>query len=109
MYLVIKGRTEPVQSILLESDCSQWQIGRDSSCDILLSSSQVSRRHAKLFREGEDFFLEDCGSTLGTYVDNVKITRRENSGCPSAISTRLPSCRRLRAATPCTAVSRKLR
>ena len=77
MYLVIKGRTEPVQNIALETDRSQWLIGRDSSCDIILNSSQVSRRHAKLFREENNYFLEDCGSTLGTYIGNAKITCRE--------------------------------
>ncbi len=77
MYLVIKGRTEPVQNIALEPDRSQWLIGRDSSCDIILNSSQVSRRHAKLFREENNYFLEDCGSTLGTYIGNAKITCRE--------------------------------
>jgi len=77
MYLVVKGRTEPVKNIALEADHTQWLIGRDSSCDILLNSSQVSRRHAKLFCEGESYFIEDCGSTLGTYIGNAKISSRE--------------------------------
>jgi predicted component of type VI protein secretion system len=44
-------------------------IGRMSSCDVVLADSNVSRRHAELRREGEDWIVEDLGSTNGTLVD----------------------------------------
>jgi pSer/pThr/pTyr-binding forkhead associated (FHA) protein len=35
----------------------------------------VSRRHAKISVEGGDIFLEDLGSTNGSFVNGEKITR----------------------------------
>ena len=43
MYLVIKGRNEAVKNVQLDADRNTWLIGRESSCDIVLSSSQISR------------------------------------------------------------------
>ena len=78
MYLVIKGRNEAVRNIQLDADRNTWLIGRESSCDIVLNSSQISRRHAKIICENNQFYIEDCGSALGTFIGNVKISTREN-------------------------------
>ena len=77
MYLIIKGRNEAVQTVQLDTDRNTWLIGRESSCDIVLSSSQISRRHAKLICENDQFYIEDCGSALGTFIGNAKINDRE--------------------------------
>ena len=77
MYLVIKGRNEAVKNIQLDADRNVWLLGRESSCDIVLNSSQVSRRHAKLICEGNQFYIEDCGSAIGTFIGNAKINDRE--------------------------------
>jgi len=50
-------------------------IGRDDDCRIYLPLANVSRRHARIFPRGEEVILEDIGSTNGTYVNGVKITR----------------------------------
>ncbi|MBO5793265.1 MAG: Flp pilus assembly complex ATPase component TadA [Lentisphaeria bacterium] len=78
MYLVIKGRTEPVRNLQLEAGRDLWLIGREPSCDVILSASQVSRRHARLIFDGGQFFIEDCGSALGTVIGNVQISARES-------------------------------
>jgi pSer/pThr/pTyr-binding forkhead associated (FHA) protein len=44
-------------------------IGRLPSSDITLQGdSLISRRHARLFRQKNDYFVEDLGSSNGTYV-----------------------------------------
>ena len=43
------------------------------SCDIVLSHSTVSRRHARLLLAGGELQVEDLGSTNGTSVDGVPI------------------------------------
>lgn len=49
-------------------------IGRGESNQINLSASFASQRHARIiFREGS-YFLEDLGSTNGTYIHGVRIT-----------------------------------
>ena len=49
--------------------------GRHSSCSILLLLTNVSRQHAEVSRVGEDYVLKDLGSTNGTFVNNVKVSR----------------------------------
>ena len=48
-------------------------IGRDSDCDIVLDSSEVSRRHARLNVSGVDASIEDLGSTNGITVAGRKV------------------------------------
>ena len=50
-------------------------IGRSSELDMVLVEDMVSRRHAKISVEGGDIFLEDLGSTNGSFVNGEKITR----------------------------------
>jgi hypothetical protein len=49
-------------------------IGRLSTSDVVLSDSNVSRRHAELRRDGGRWVLVDLGSTNGTVV-NGKLAR----------------------------------
>jgi hypothetical protein len=55
-------------------------IGRMSSCDVVLADSNVSRRHAELRREGDEWIIEDLGSTNGTLVDGKLAKQHSLSG-----------------------------
>jgi DNA-binding winged helix-turn-helix (wHTH) protein len=48
-------------------------VGRSPDCHIVLNEPTVSRRHAVVVIKGEKVFLEDRGSTNGTYVNSRKI------------------------------------
>jgi two-component system, cell cycle response regulator len=50
-------------------------LGRGSDCDIQVDRDSVSRRHARVFRAGEQWLVEDLGSTNGTYVNDVPVTK----------------------------------
>ena len=50
-------------------------IGRSSELDMVLVEDMVSRRHAKIAVESGDIFLEDLGSTNGSFVNGEKVTR----------------------------------
>ncbi len=52
-------------------------VGRDPSCDVVLSDPTVSRRHLRLFWQGERLFVEDLGSSGGTFVDGEPVQRSE--------------------------------
>ena len=52
-------------------------IGRSSEVEVSLSDfPAVSRRHARITRDGEDTFVEDLGSRNGTFLNSVKINGR---------------------------------
>ncbi|MBL7163115.1 MAG: FHA domain-containing protein [Anaerolineales bacterium] len=49
-------------------------IGRGDDCDLTLEHQEISRRHARLSRVGEEILLTDLGSSNGTYVDGQPLT-----------------------------------
>ncbi len=61
-------------------DGQQWVItdtlviGRDASCDVVIPDRQVSRRHAKITKNGAVVMLEDLGSKNGTYLNGQPLT-----------------------------------
>jgi pSer/pThr/pTyr-binding forkhead associated (FHA) protein len=50
-------------------------IGRGSDCQIKLDDDYSSTRHARLFLSDGQWWVEDLGSTNGTYLDGQRITR----------------------------------
>ena len=48
-------------------------LGRSSDNDIVVDYSAVSGRHAKIVRIGENYFIEDLGSSNGTFINGKKI------------------------------------
>lgn len=52
---------------------SEVIIGRDSHCDIMIESRQVSRQHARIFPQEEHFYIQDLQSKNGTIVDHIQL------------------------------------
>ncbi len=48
-------------------------VGRDPTCDIVLSDGSVSRRHARIERRGPQWFVVDQGSANGTFLDSQRV------------------------------------
>ncbi len=48
-------------------------IGRRPDSAVFLDDITVSRDHALLIRRGDDWYLDDCGSLNGTYVNRERI------------------------------------
>ena len=53
----------------------QILIGRSSDLDMVLVEDMVSRKHARIAMQGEQIWIEDLGSTNGTFVNGEKIKR----------------------------------
>lgn len=48
-------------------------IGRAVECDVVIASKSVSREHTRLRREGRRWFVDDLGSTNGTYLNGERV------------------------------------
>jgi len=55
-------------------------LGRHPECHVVLDVAAVSRQHARIVRENNQFLLEDLGSRNGTYLNGERITGRQPLG-----------------------------
>jgi len=77
-------RTEGVLTVLcgMEAgslftlDAPRILIGRSGEAQIQLDDRGLSRRHACIAREGDEYWLEDLGSTNGTRLDGMAVSGR---------------------------------
>jgi pSer/pThr/pTyr-binding forkhead associated (FHA) protein len=70
--LVIRsGGGRAGESFPLDGD--RLTVGRRPDSDIFLDDITVSRDHAVLVRRGADYYIDDCGSLNGTYVNRQRI------------------------------------
>jgi Protein of unknown function (DUF3662)/FHA domain len=72
--LVLVQGGQPIRTWPLAA--AELTIGRAEQSDIPLADPGVSRNHARVVREGDDFIVEDLRSTNGTEVNGQPIRRR---------------------------------
>ena len=68
---VIDERGGKAQTYRLDGNV---QIGRGDACDVRLSDTYVSSSHARIYRRDDGWFVEDLGSTNGTYLNQRRLT-----------------------------------
>lgn len=54
---------------------SPLKIGRSLENGICIQEPTISRRHAEITTDNDEFFLVDLSSTAGTYVNNQRIKK----------------------------------
>lgn len=57
-------------------DKGEIVLGRLPECDIVLDSNMVSRKHARVFRQGSDYYIEDLGSGNGTTLNGERLAAK---------------------------------
>lgn len=58
------------------------KLGRSATCDVRLDDTYASQLHARIFRQDGQVFVEDSGSTNGTYLTRRGTQHREKVGGP---------------------------
>lgn len=71
--LILKFANEVIDHIELRQ--GDMKIGRRPGTDIQIDNLAVSGEHANLFTIGEDTFVQDLGSTNGTFVNNKQVSK----------------------------------
>ena len=67
-------RRGPTPGLILELSKSDMTIGRDLSNDFVINDVEVSRKHLRLTQRGEQVWVEDLGSTNGTFVNGQRLS-----------------------------------
>ncbi len=72
-------RVTPVKGPSFDHDVDSGPVvvGRSSQCEVQITDRSMSRRHARIFRHGDDWFVEDLGSRNGTALNGTTLGGRE--------------------------------
>jgi ribosome-associated protein YbcJ (S4-like RNA binding protein) len=71
--IIIKLNNEVVDHVDLRQ--GDMKIGRKPGCEIVLDNLAVSGEHANVFTIGDDSFIQDLGSTNGTFINNKRLAK----------------------------------
>lgn len=86
----------PLAGTTLPLSGSQVLVGRSPGNTLVLDDDYASNRHARLFPGDGGWWLEDLGSTNGTYIDGQRVTAAEEirPGVPVRIGQTVLELRR---------------
>jgi PAS domain S-box-containing protein len=84
MLVVVRGNHRGQRYPL---EAGRTVIGRNRACDVAVEDEGVSRQHAAILRQNGECFVEDLGSTNGTYVNSLLIEDRHRLQHGDRIST----------------------
>lgn len=80
--LISMATTADAELVLVGKQARTWPIskdlivlGRADPCDVVVADPAVSRRHAEIRREGDEWVLIDLGSTNGSEVNGKRVNR----------------------------------
>ncbi len=65
----------PLEGTTLELTGTPILLGRAQEATLVLEDDYASGRHARLFPQGTRWFIEDLGSTNGTFLGGAALTR----------------------------------
>lgn len=81
--IVISGSNPIVMSFVPDSPV---YLGSSKQCALRIDMPEISARHARIGYESGEFWVEDLGSTNGTFVNNSQISGRVNVPVATPIS-----------------------
>jgi hypothetical protein len=67
-------RLVPASGAPIEVSQDQVLVGREPTCDVVLTDGSVSRKHARLEKRARGWTVLDQGSANGTFVDSQRVT-----------------------------------
>jgi hypothetical protein len=77
----LEGKTGTLTNQCIMLVQANTMIGRSASCDLQIHDPKVSRKHFSIRFGNSAFFLQDQGSSSGTYINSERvIAQRLNDG-----------------------------
>ncbi len=62
-----------LEAFRIPTDIESLTIGRDKTSDYRVTTTQISRVHARLFNRPDGLYIEDANSTNGTFINTKRI------------------------------------
>ncbi len=69
LLVTLKGKIVSIEPL----EKSEVIVGRSPICDIIINQRTISSKHFHIIRNNESYYIEDMGSTNGTYLNNKRI------------------------------------
>ncbi|MDD5688585.1 MAG: FHA domain-containing protein [Elusimicrobia bacterium] len=73
--IILKFGAAVIKEIPITNDVTT--IGRKSDNDIVIDNPAISGHHAKIYKQDNSYFVEDLGSTNGTFLNETKIVKAD--------------------------------
>ncbi len=79
---VLLSETKPVGKLIYDGQENEndflitkdvFRIGKAKGSDAVLNAPTISQNHAKIVREGDDYYLSDLNSTNSTFINNQEL------------------------------------
>lgn len=88
-YLIEDGKSSLMDRIFI--DKPEFTIGRENGVDYRISDNSVSKKHARIVAEGDNYYIEDLDSSNGTMVNNNKVLDKISieTGCQITIGSKM--------------------
>jgi len=76
LYLLLDGRGLDGRGMPVEVIDVPTVVGSERHCTVWVNSPQIETRHLQFARDEGEWYVEDLGSTHGTFLGDQRITRR---------------------------------
>jgi diguanylate cyclase (GGDEF)-like protein len=63
----------------LQLGTAPFEIGRSGRCDLPIDQESVSRHHARITFDGQSYWIQDLGSTNGTFIGDTAVQQHRLS------------------------------
>jgi hypothetical protein len=70
--VVVHADGQKPRTVRVKSDA--LVIGRAPECELAIDDTYVSQQHARVFAKGGSWYVEDLGSTNGTFVNDQRLS-----------------------------------
>ncbi|HVF33240.1 MAG TPA: FHA domain-containing protein [Acidimicrobiales bacterium] len=82
---VVEPATRKGQAFDVGPENAELTVGRAAGCQVRVDDTYASQLHARIFRKEADLFVEDLGSTNGTYLNRRGTQHKEKVTGPLAL------------------------